>query len=144
MLPSIRQLVDIKPHTMTTKEEVESVQKALTDGAKLDPIKLGELRRKFFTREYPTLKACGHKFVPGNVPRTNCPQCWHAYFIDSEQLLKDTLECLKTVGEEGGFIALTNTNGKKWVKNFQRFIGFLIAQRALNAQAAQSASEKAA
>jgi hypothetical protein len=130
-------MLDINPRTLATKEEVETVQQELTAGVKYHPAKLGELRRKFFTREYPKVKTCGHQFVPGNQPRTNCPDCWHAYFVDSEKLLKDTLEVLHKVGEEGGMIALTNINGKKWVKHFQRFIAFLVAYQA-NAQAAQA------
>lgn len=122
---------------MSTPDEAENTRKRLQEG-KVGREEMGEVRRKYFTREYPRVKECGHKFVPGNLPHSGCEHCWFTYFVDNEQLLKQTLDIMHKVGEEAGLKALTGIHGKQWVREFKKFVTTLAMIRNLDAAAAQA------
>jgi hypothetical protein len=44
----------------------------------------GQWMRGNWTQVRDTVKACGHKFSRTDIPRTNCEDCWEAYFVTAE------------------------------------------------------------
>lgn len=138
---------DIKPHTLATKEEAESFKvdanKNLVDSATgrlLNSVEVGALRKKFFTREYPKVKGCGHVAIPNHAPsHQNCAECWGAYFVGHPEIVQETLVAFKSFGEAEGKKLLTNVHGRKWVKYFMEFILEFIRQQQVLKAIAESA-----
>lgn len=123
-------LLEAKRHTLATPEEAQQVTANIQAGKKHTAVELGQLRRKFFTREFPRIKTCGHKYIPNTAPHGKCEACWHAYFIGTEGLLTKTLQIVAEKGAEGT-AQLTATYGTKWVKALDRFITKALAAKAL-------------
>jgi hypothetical protein len=122
------QLVDAKPHTLATPEETNQMAADIQAGKNFNSIELGQLRRKFFTREFPRVKACGHKFIPNAPPHDKCQTCWQTYFTTTNGLL---VKALQIVSEDvvKGREQLTNTFGTKWVKALDRFVAATLAAK---------------
>lgn len=71
--------------------------------------------------QYKRLK-CGHKLVPGSEPRfRNCELCWFSFF----QLHGELTRLATEVFEEYGYEGLANMQGRKFAKNFTKFMGTL-------------------
>lgn len=78
---------------------------------------IGRLRRQFFSKEYGTVTACGHKFHPANTPTTNCDDCWEAFFRIHEGVVKGVLSIITTFGEK----EVVKERGEKFVRQFRKF-----------------------
>jgi len=81
-----------------------------------------EDRRLHFTVRHNRLPSCGHKFDPNGEPRhRNCEMCWFAFFQVHGELTQGLDELFAQHGEKG----LLQVRGKKFVKNFLRFMSTL-------------------
>lgn len=78
------------------------------------------------------LPMCGHKFVPGGTPRfSNCESCWFAFF----QVYGDLTKTATEVFHEHGLGAIVQLRGKKFAKNFTKFMATIAQwQRQLEAK----------
>jgi hypothetical protein len=77
--------------------------------------------RTFFTQRHATVTPCGHKFHPTAEPKNNCQYCWIAFFQNQGQITKIADECFRNEGEA----VLTKIKGKKFTKNFKKFMAAL-------------------
>ncbi len=89
-----------------TEPTVEQLQAAAT-----------EARKQFITQNYGTVVACGHKFHPNNEPRTNCQDCWEAFFRVHEALIKGIQATIAAFG----MAALSSARGEHFVKQYKKF-----------------------
>lgn len=80
-----------------------------------------EYRRLYFTVRHPTVTGCGHRLDPGIEPRTNCQFCWFAFFKNHGELVQTTDSFYQEYGGE----ALATMRGRKYVKNFLKFMSTL-------------------
>lgn len=78
----------------------------------------GKLNRKFFTREWGKVKACGHKFHPTDEPHTKCVHCWEAYFMAQEGIRIGVDSIVRSFGMK----KLVDVKGERFVKMYNRFI----------------------
>jgi len=100
-------------------EAVKEVVKELTEQPK--PISLKDYKKamgQLFTVRLDTVKACGHKFHPTNEPKTNCDDCWFAYFQVNGQTTQTAEECLAKEGKQ----TLTKIKGEKFTKRLLWFL----------------------
>jgi hypothetical protein len=86
---------------------------------KLTRKQLGQLRRQYLTITHGTVKACEHKarFSKDHDPKSNCVDCWSAYFATSVDL--DFIHAVLTTK---GVKALVAMKGTKFVRMFHGFI----------------------
>ena len=76
---------------------------------------IGELRKRFLTREYSRVIACGHKFVPDSMPHNQCNACWEVFFKSSDLVeIHDALQV--------SIPAVITLRGEVFVKQFRRFL----------------------
>jgi hypothetical protein len=77
------------------------------------------LRRQYLTITHGTVKACEHKarFSRDHDPKSNCVDCWSAYFATSVDL-----DFIHTVLTTKGVKALVTMKGTKFVRMFHGFI----------------------
>lgn len=76
---------------------------------------IGELRKRFLTREYSRVIACGHKFVPDSMPHNHCNACWEVFFKSSDLVeIHDALQV--------SIPAVITLHGEVFVKQFRRFL----------------------
>jgi hypothetical protein len=90
-------------------------------------ITLSEYRKfnkQFTTRELPTVKVCGHKFNPDELPRNHCPECIFAFFNQDENFVIDIHTQYKTDKQ-----ALTKTYGSVFVRLFGRYMSTVMKMR---------------
>ncbi len=88
----------------------------------------GKIMRLFFTVERGTLTHCGHKLgivdhrngkvLLNEEPKNNCQQCWFAYFNENSDMVSTADQCFAQEGIE----TLIRIRGRKFVKNFTRFM----------------------
>jgi hypothetical protein len=109
----------------------------------LTPQLLKRLRGKYFTVKHPRLTACGHKMDLMNEPRTNCEDCWFAWFNTHQKLVEVADEMYRAKGKE----ALIGMRGKRFFKMFVRFMVTIIQlakeqeQRGTDSGATQTSGE---
>lgn len=77
--------------------------------------------RVLFTQRHQLVDRCGHKFHPTDAPRTNCDDCWIAYF----QVHGEITKLCDEIFREQGFEVLARLKSKKYAKNFVRFMAGL-------------------
>jgi hypothetical protein len=111
-------------------ESLEQMEQSLTSSTeeptlpaappeKLTRKQLGQLRRQYLTITHGTVKACEHKarFSKDHDPKSNCVDCWSAYFATSVDL-----DFIHTVLTTKGVKALVAMKGTKFVRMFHGFI----------------------
>jgi hypothetical protein len=111
-------------------ESLEQMEQSLTSSTeeptlpaappeKLTRKQLGQLRRQYLTITHGTVKACEHKarFSKDHDPKSNCVDCWSAYFATSVDL--DFIHAVLTTK---GVKALVAMKGTKFVRMFHGFI----------------------
>jgi hypothetical protein len=81
---------------------------------------IGELRRRYFTKEYSRVLKCGHKFDPNSIPRTHCDACWEVYFRSI-----DLVEIHNAL--QASVQAVVTQYGEVFVKQFRRFVQHSLA-----------------
>jgi hypothetical protein len=84
---------------------------------KFTPKQIGKLRRQFVTISHGTVNACQHKFHPTNEPRTNCDDCWEAYFRVQTGVVKGIQSILLALGDK----ELVKARGAKFYRRFKQF-----------------------
>ena len=86
---------------------------------KLTRKQLGQLRRQYLTITHGRVKACDHlaRFSKDHDPKSNCVDCWSAYFATSVDL-----DFIHTVLTTKGVKALVTMKGTKFVRMFHGFI----------------------
>ena len=76
---------------------------------------IGELRKRFLTREYSRVIACGHKFIPDSMPHNHCDDCWEVFFKSIDLVeIHDALQV--------SIPAVIALHGEVFVKQFRRFL----------------------
>lgn len=95
-----------------------------------------EMMRIHFTVRRPIVKSCGHKINITSDPRSNCPDCWFAYFQNNGQMTQIADECFTQAGRD----VLTQSRGKKFVKYFLMFMSTMAR---FQREAAAAEAEKA-
>ena len=111
-------------------ESLEQTEQSLTSSTeeptlpaappeKLTRKQLGQLRRQYLTITHGTVKACEHKarFSRDHDPKSNCVDCWSAYFATSVDL-----DFVHTVLTTKGGKALVAMKGTKFVRMFHGFL----------------------
>ena len=114
----------------------------------------GKIMRLFFTIQRGRAKQCGHRlgvveYSPdGNhkvrintEPRDNCEFCWFAFFNENADMVATADRCFSEEGES----TLVRIRGKKFTKNFKKFLSTMFRFKAeLDAQAelARKANEQ--
>ena len=78
---------------------------------------IGRLRRQYITKVHSTVNACGHKFHPINEPRTNCADCWEAFFRVHEGVVSGIQSIIAAFGEA----ELVKARGKEFLKRYKQF-----------------------
>lgn len=78
-------------------------------------------RKIYWTQQYKTVDACGHKFHPTDAPKTNCDDCWIAYF----QVHGEVTQLCDEIFRKEGLATLKKLKGDKYAKNFVRFMAGL-------------------
>lgn len=73
----------------------------------------------YVTVQHPRVKECGHRFDEFHEPRHNCEFCWFAFFNTHGDLVKTVDEIFH---KENGIHVLTALKGKKFVRNFTKFM----------------------
>ena len=97
-----------------------------------------EYQRKHVTRTYQTVPMCGHKFVPGEIPRhVNCEPCWFTFFQVHGELTQAVEEVYQ---KPNGAAIIKQLRGKKFLRNFLKFMAS-VAQLQETLEAAQAAKE---
>lgn len=84
------------------------------------------IRRLYVTVRLNTVEPCGHKLDPSRDPRGNCPYCWFVFFQTHGELVQTADEMFQKVGSQG----LETLRGKKFVKNFLRFMAVIATMKA--------------
>lgn len=143
----VTEVLNIKPHTMASEADQKraaEVGKLIKDGCGPNKIELGQLRRKFITREHPTVKTCGHKVCLTSPPKSSCNDCWHAYFLFNKELVRASLDVFTGFGEKEGRLVIERKNGRKWLKAFERFVVGLAAEAAVAAASQPETTQEAA
>lgn len=84
---------------------------------KFTPKQIGKLRRQFITVTHGTVNACKHKFHPTNEPRTNCDNCWEAYFRVQTGVVKGIQSIVNALGEA----ELVKARGVKYLRRYKEF-----------------------
>lgn len=118
-------LLENSMQTEEQKESNSSQSKNLPQNSPEEAIKsltrkqLGQLRRMHVTVQHGTVKACEHKarFSRDHDPKSNCVDCWSAYFATSVDL-----DFIHTVLTTKGVKALVTMKGTKFVRMFHGFI----------------------
>jgi hypothetical protein len=78
----------------------------------------GKLRRKYFTKEFGKVKACGDKFHPTDEPHTNCESCWQAYFMLQDGIRNGVESVVRSFGIQ----QLKKVRGDNFTKMYVRFV----------------------
>lgn len=90
------------------------------------------------TLKYQHIPMCGHSFVPEHEPRhRNCESCWFAFFQVHGEMTQAVEQLYQTNPE-----ILLNLKGKKFVRNFLKFMSTVAAFQA-SVQAVQAQAETA-
>lgn len=79
---------------------------------------IGKLRRRYYTKEFGKVTACGHKFHPTDEPHDKCPDCWEAYFMVQDGIRIGVDSIVSTFG----VAQLVKVRGSKFAKAYQRFV----------------------
>lgn len=87
---------------------------------------LRKLRGRYFTVRHVFLKDCGHKLDMINQPKNNCDNCWFQFFNTHGELVQVADQFYRTHGKN----AMEAMRGKKFVKNFGRFMVTVLAMKA--------------
>lgn len=103
------------------KEPVTLETSAVEEPKELTEKDFRKLRKLYITEAHARVAACGHRFHPTNEPRTNCANCWFAFFQVHGELTKSVDEFFRTLGRD----ALIKMRGKTFTKNFTRFMALL-------------------
>lgn len=100
-------------------EEVVTTQEPAQKPQQLTRAQIGQMRRRYITIMHGVVKACGHKakFSATKIPRSNCVECWRAYFMTSVDL-----ESIHVVLTQRGAKELIKQKGIKFVKAFHGFL----------------------
>jgi len=80
-----------------------------------------KFKRLYFTVRNPVVVYCGHKIDPQREPKNNCESCWFAFFNNNAEVVKTADELFR----EHGPSAIEQVRGKKFMRNFLRFMGTL-------------------
>ena len=112
----------------------------------------GKIMRLFFTVQRGRAKQCGHRlgvveYSPdGNhkvrisaEPRDNCEFCWFAFFNANADMVATADQCF---GEEGE-ATLVRIRGKKFTKNFKKFMSTMTRFQQELAEQAEAARKEA-
>ena len=72
----------------TNLQEVAEPEAPAAPPEKLTAKQLGQLRRQYVTVTHGRVRACGHlaRFSKDHDPKSNCIDCWQAYFVTSVDL----------------------------------------------------------
>lgn len=124
----MEQLDNFQAHPHTVEEYNKTLEKPQT----LSEYK--QLMRVYFTKRNNVVVVCGHKLDPNDQPANNCPYCWFAFFNSHGDLVNTTDEFFKTNGKN----ALEALQGKKYVKNFLKFMSTLNQLQGENEQSSGS------
>lgn len=112
------------PETAAADKATESLA---PEEKKLTEKEYKNLLRIFFTVRHNTVEPCGHKLDIKREPRGNCPYCWFVYFNTYGEMVQTCDEVFQKHGPK----ALESLRGKKFVKNFIRFMATLAAMKKL-------------
>ncbi len=106
----------------TNPQEVAEPEAPAAPPEKLTAKQLGQLRRQYVTVTHGRVRACGHlaRFSKDHDPKSNCIDCWSAYFATSVDL--DLIHAVLTTK---GVKALVAMKGTRFTKMFH---GFLASQ----------------
>ena len=80
---------------------------------------IGQMRRLYFTTTHGTVTVCGHlaKFSKTKAPKTNCVNCWEAFFMTSVDL-----DFIHSVLSTKGAKELEKIHGTKYVRMLHGFL----------------------
>jgi hypothetical protein len=87
---------------------------------------IGQWRRANVTVIHGTVRACEHKasFSATQMPKTNCVDCWVAYF----SMCVDLLSVHKLMADKG-VKGLEKAYGTKFVKNFRGYLAMYLREQ---------------
>ena len=103
----------------TNLQEVAEPEAPAAPPEKLTRKQLGQLRRQCLTINHGRVRACGHlaRFSKDHDPKSNCIDCWQAYFVTSVDL-----DLIHTVLTQRGVKALIAMKGTRFTKMFHGFL----------------------
>lgn len=110
----------------STKENVGNAPKP-----ELSKQQIGKLRRQFHTQVYGRVAKCGHQFHPTDQPRTNCTDCWEAFFRVHTGVVQGVQSILSAFGEK----ELVNAKGTEFVKRYKKFAAMVEQEQKAEAAA---------
>jgi len=112
----------------------------------------GKIMRTFFTVQHGELKRCGHKlgvveydqkgkpqFFIREEPHNNCEDCWFSFFNENSDMVATADRCFAEEGEP----TLVRIRGKKFTKNFKKFMSTMTRFRQELAEQAEAARKEA-
>lgn len=112
----------------------------------------GKIMRLFFTVQRGRATKCGHrigtvqyspdgknKVVINAEPRDNCEYCWFAFFNDNADMVATADQCFAEEGES----TLVRIRGKKFTKNYLKFMSTMSKFQKELAEQAEAARKEA-
>jgi hypothetical protein len=117
----------------TTALELTPEGKAAAESVDAQPVPqvwtrkmIGQWRRANVTVTHGTVRACEHKasFSATQMPKTNCVDCWVAYFSTCVDLLS-----IHKLMADKGVKGLERAYGTKFVKNFRGYLAMYLKEQ---------------
>jgi hypothetical protein len=111
---------------LSVQDNSEAARIDTSVAPKLTSKQIGQLRAQYFTVQYGTVRACGHKakFSAAKQPSNNCVDCWTAFFAGNVDLMG-----VHKYLSEHGVKGLEKRYGTRFVRMFHGFLGLYLGQQ---------------